>query len=1788
MSWLIIEKESKTKKQPTSSIQHPASDKKHTQHLAKKHLAKKTKMHPTPSTQHPASDKTHTHHPTSSNKQKSMKQKITALLLTFTVLLPSISPYGNVLANNNGPNAPEAASFEPVDATDMVNLLTGDFTYVLPLMNVPSPEGGYPIALAYHAGIAMDQEASWVGLGWNLNPGAINRSVNGYPDDYNHAPLSEYFYDEGEKETHYNLSITYSAGASVGVGLSWGSNKSLGGHVSIGYGIALGNGSIGASTTIGTEGASVGIGYTSSSGLSFGISANSEGQVGYNVSFAGLNGSGFGISGNSDGTFSAGAKAYGLSLGTSISSAGIGISVSTPFSSYSIDADGSLSYSFNVGPLSVGGNNKGGASVGVGIGSYSGFSSTIQQGDYTSNQSGFTIPLVIPTPIGIFSLSFGKQEIDYWAARKTTTLVTGPIDYLEINSKIYYVLRCNTNDGRYNGFGDESYSRGILLADRIGGNPFKTYSLEEAENKRNEVNGCRQQVEFEEICTSCVVESVVDEESYMDTYEIPLSENSKFGEEFNINDNNPVFPAYDKYNVQAQGLSGSIHAKLTDNGRLVGLSRSFENIDIKYAFDGLSGNLPEHLKFSNKPQFYFDNEISTFLGVAKANFISPSNAITKETIKDAYIAGSANYNEVNHLKKSNHIEYYTNQEILQSETPKNEGLLLPVATGFDRQNKPTDGIGAYKITTPDGKTYHYSLPVYNYATVTRIWGWSPFHKGQGPDKAYQEKRQLTPYATHWLLTAITGPDFVDDGDGIANERDLGYWVNFEYGLWDDTYVWRTPYGKEYHVSEDDPDIKSWTKGIKQQYFLDKIQTRTHTALFVKSEREDNRSPEWEYRSVNHDHGEKQYASTYNSDNGNRFTIPEHKTLKLDKIILVGPDGLQYRKNRSTGYEGKVDVIFPQSNVGSRDAKYGNWGNVLDNHDDEVVELALSRAIKVVDLNYRNHSGALVQGTPNAGDTNKSRLTLGSVNFKGKQGADVMPPYVFDYFGHYGNNPRFGYNDKFINEYGYNYLNPAAWSLNEIRTPQGGKIQVEYESHNFKSVNTHKITLRNKDVNVGIRDVNGRITFKAKSIFNLKQNDRVQLNLSRSYGIYLYESVDVNFNSDIFKYDYDNYKGEAIIEKITKLSEENEYELIIKPISNIKTDEKTIKSFYLSSSEPYEEGGLVEIEFNTSNNNNVFYGNGGPRVKSIKTKEGIKTIHTSRYKYGEKENGIGWVPYIPFAPEVDKEAPYSFELPAPVPMYEYVKHESLDANDDLTGSTLYHFKVIKNKSNTSINYDGMYKINVNKEESVWSESKRRYVSVNEYEIEDNLNCLGQLLSVSNFNRKGQLLNKVENSYFTPGEIPNNLGTTQESYQSYKTASYSTPDNKTHWYINSSTRIKYPNLLKSSTEIKNGVSYTTRFNNFDPISGQAKETHSFSSNGLEIKSVSEPAFRKYPEMGSKADNPTNKNMLSQAASTYSYFKKSSADPWKLLGAEIETWKNWENNIWRKHRTYAWKGPLNEDGSYQFNAATHAFDWEKEKNGEAQHTSWQKLSEITRYSDYSRPLETEDINGNKASNKMGDNYSKVWAVCNAPYDAMFYANFENQEDFEIPNNDVSGGFATVDAEFISDKVHTGSKALKLKSAGNALYLRPKIAGNYKASVWAHKSNYQNIKLDLLGENASVSFNPNELVEAGDWVQLNFYVTLTQEGFVVLKSTSGDAYIDDFRMHPIESNMTSYVYNEWDELTYILGSNNLGTKFEYNAAGQLIKTSTEVSKNGTTEGGFKLVSKSKLSYKGVSAPEN
>jgi hypothetical protein len=80
-----------------------------------------------------------------------------------------------------GPTQPEMQSFQSVNSNNMVDLFSGDFSYNIPLLDV----AGYPVNISYHSGVTMDQEASWVGLGWNINPGAVTRNMRGLPDDFN-------------------------------------------------------------------------------------------------------------------------------------------------------------------------------------------------------------------------------------------------------------------------------------------------------------------------------------------------------------------------------------------------------------------------------------------------------------------------------------------------------------------------------------------------------------------------------------------------------------------------------------------------------------------------------------------------------------------------------------------------------------------------------------------------------------------------------------------------------------------------------------------------------------------------------------------------------------------------------------------------------------------------------------------------------------------------------------------------------------------------------------------------------------------------------------------------------------------------------------------------------------------------------------------------------------------------------------------------------------------------------------------------------------------------------------------------------------------------------------------------------------------------------------------------------------------------------------------------------------------------------------------------------------------
>jgi len=110
------------------------------------------------------------------------------------------------------PMAPNLASLaKHVDVP--VTYYTGTPQIDIPIYGISNGSLSMPVSLSYHAsGIRVDEDASWVGLGWSLQAGgSISRSVRGLPDEGGNGFLSV-----GSQITQPNPSGDYLANASQG------------------------------------------------------------------------------------------------------------------------------------------------------------------------------------------------------------------------------------------------------------------------------------------------------------------------------------------------------------------------------------------------------------------------------------------------------------------------------------------------------------------------------------------------------------------------------------------------------------------------------------------------------------------------------------------------------------------------------------------------------------------------------------------------------------------------------------------------------------------------------------------------------------------------------------------------------------------------------------------------------------------------------------------------------------------------------------------------------------------------------------------------------------------------------------------------------------------------------------------------------------------------------------------------------------------------------------------------------------------------------------------------------------------------------------------------------------------------------------------------------------------------------------------------------------------------------------------------------------------------------------
>lgn len=909
------------------------------------------------------------------------------VILMFTEIIDPISLY----AITGGPSQPEMAGFTPTNTDNMVDLFSGDFHYTIPIMTVPGPNGGFPINLNYTSGVGMEQEASWVGLGWNLNPGAINRQVRGIPDDFR-GDIIEKIYHRRDNNT-----FLFSPG---GGGEVFGAD--------FGLGLSRTNSFI----------------YNTYNGISlcrrFGISASyvrdrtvqdHESKLSFSASAS--------VSQDSDNGVT---TSFSMNGGKNLK-AGFNYGYNSKSGTYTYGNQISLSFSK---PMEVK-KEDGTKEKKTKTTSYGGV-----------GQSFSTAANLPPIRIPMVSNSWG-----------VSFQVGGAGAYLEG----YGTVNCNIVSQTTPPNAINNPACGILYADRAGVNTLQDFNREK------------------EICVD------------HDSRNLPL----------------PVM-TNDLYNITGELQGGTFRAYRSDYGHFydnrITNNTTADDIGVDLAFgDGIQ--LGTNLSFSNGNSTTGDWEDgdynSRLIFRDKTQYSSQTpQSIHKSLFEPFYfkMAGEQTAANVGLLSDigfekavrfpiqrdfkttfwgGRDYRYYTDNQLSSGNTISHfeqsartvRTNSIEYKTNGTGDHRESHHIAQFSILNADGERFTYGKTLYNYiekevsfsishgvnridSTVIRNYTQamaSPYtllNQRVGKEKLYSSTS--TPaYPYSYLLTSITSPDYVDLTGNGPSDDDLGYWVKLDYSLKcssNNAYCWRFPYqGANYFMgdrSNENDDIGSYYYGKKEIAYVDTISTKTHYAVFYTSPREDAHGVNNELMG-----GCSQSQILY----------------KLDSIKLFS----------------KEDT---------------------------------SVAIKTAVFEY---DYSLCQGVPNNTNSGHGKLTLKKVYFKYADNIKgTQNSYVFQYKGcnpHYAPEKmdRWG-NYKGDANYFEHYVtqNPdsanewaSAWLLTDIDLPEGGHINIEYESDDYAYVqNRQAMYMAEVDNHTSFQKEDGKYYIYFKKRPNTNASDYV--------------------------------------------------------------------------------------------------------------------------------------------------------------------------------------------------------------------------------------------------------------------------------------------------------------------------------------------------------------------------------------------------------------------------------------------------------------------------------------------------------------------------------------------------------------------------------------------------------------------------------------------------------------------------------------------------------------------------
>ena len=957
-------------------------------------------------------------------------KKILSAFFLITFLMGSLN---SAYALTSGPSQPETQQFAPAGMDNLVDPFTGDFSYNIPLMDV----GGYPININYEAGIMPDAEASWVGLGWNLNVGAINRNVRGIPDDfsgeqvttdYNVKP-NETFGISGDIQveifgakvpkifknpvslsanlfynTYNGFGMTEGADPSIsaslpgkgqftaGLGLSLGSEDGLGIDPTLGFSKQMGQ-----DGDKGTLNTGVGFPFSSREGLK-GMSLSASYSATTQAKYINKN------TGDEEKT----------DMGQTAGRSGF-IGFATPTFSPSLEHN-----TYNIsGTLSFNYSNTDPVAEIPGFG-FSGYYS----GQFLKSTSRST-PAYGYMYSGMTNsenkmMDFNREK-DAGAYNKYTTnlaVTNYTYDIYQVSGQgvggTYRLYRGDVGSVHDPLTTNQGYSPGLGVEVGVGEPPSAhvgadlTFSFNQTYSA-----GWPDDNTYIKYFTP-EIDTIVDNPNLEPVYF------KKIGEMVPENDANFLNNIQLGYNtfrntITTNGSDGSLDGSLTNTYDV--LQQNTETSLFTYASPAPPINSGNMRQVRNPRTTSFT---SLTVNEAKATAILP---IQNYGVNDF----SWNYKNqaISSPTMSNAQQGYSYQTIARDAIIQNNQL------------------SELRVTDNSGSRYIYGIPVYNKEqqeisfalesnndsnATSGLIVYNPGtddsdNNNNGFDN-YYNNIITPPYAHSYLLTCVLSADYVDS-DSIKgpSDGDLGTYTKFNYTKVIDNYQWRTPYSattgvasfsENMHGSNED-DRANYVYGVKEVWYLHSIETRTHVAEFYLKDRQDGLDAA-----------------------GQSGGVGSNRLKYLDKVVLYSkPD--KFNTN--------------------------------------------PEPIKTVHFEY---DYSLCPGTPNSTAPNKGKLTLKKIwftygtsqkgilnpyvfcyadqNFDGAMDATLNPSYSINKYDRWGNykgvNPLGLFNNAQLSnaEFPYTFQdstsatqNAAVWALSSIQTPTGGTLRVYYESDDYAYV-----------------------------------------------------------------------------------------------------------------------------------------------------------------------------------------------------------------------------------------------------------------------------------------------------------------------------------------------------------------------------------------------------------------------------------------------------------------------------------------------------------------------------------------------------------------------------------------------------------------------------------------------------------------------------------------------------------------------------------------------------------------